>query len=37
MSRAAAHVSRKFNRSRRDMYDLALKLRALPAGEPDAD
>jgi 16S rRNA (cytidine1402-2'-O)-methyltransferase len=37
MSRAATHVSRKFNRSRRDMYGLALKLRDAPAGEPDAD
>ena len=36
MSRAAARVSRQFNRPRRDVYDLALKRRASPAGEPDA-
>ena len=36
MSRAAAVVSRKFNRPRRDVYDLALRLRDTPA-EPDAD
>ncbi|MDP9138204.1 MAG: 16S rRNA (cytidine(1402)-2'-O)-methyltransferase [Pseudomonadota bacterium] len=33
-SRAAAHVARKFNRPRRAVYDLALKLRELSAGEP---
>ncbi len=37
MSKAAAHVSRKLNRPRRELYDLALKLRATPANRDDAD
>lgn len=37
MSQAAAQVSRRFNRPRRDVYDLALKLRDLPVPASDGE